>query len=184
MKQWKRVLGIVLAWCALSSVCAMGAESTVEKRDQESWKGTETKLMASHIAVDTTVTKYGVSWYQPKEYVSYRIWVDNTTNNSMRVTITDPQGRLRTFSVTAHGNKSYVGNGVESGTYRLSFSSSNGGRHKVSVPSGSSTYTAQAPSSWPYVSSNGLLYGVYFHFTAVRPGGSSQAYTFYNDLFG
>ena len=54
MKQWKRVLGIVLAWCALSSVCAMGAESTVEKRDQESWKGTETKLMASHIAVDTT----------------------------------------------------------------------------------------------------------------------------------
>lgn len=33
MKQWKRVLGIVLAWCALSSVCAMGAESTVEKRD-------------------------------------------------------------------------------------------------------------------------------------------------------
>ena len=51
MKQWKRVLGIVLAWCALSSVCAMGAESTVEKRDQESWKGTETKLMASHIAV-------------------------------------------------------------------------------------------------------------------------------------
>lgn len=35
MKQWKRVLGIVLAWCALSSVCAMGAESTVEKRDQE-----------------------------------------------------------------------------------------------------------------------------------------------------
>ena len=86
MKQWKRVLGIVLAWCALSSVCAMGAESTVEKRDQESWKGTETKLMASHIAVDTTVTKYGVSWYQPKEYVSYRIWVDNTTNNSMRVT--------------------------------------------------------------------------------------------------
>lgn len=151
MKQWKRVLGIVLAWCALSSVCAMGAESTVEKRDQESWKGTETKLMASHIAVDTTVTKYGVSWYQPKEYVSYRIWVDNTTNNSMRVTITDPQGRLRTFSVPAHGNKSY---------------------------------TAQAPSSWPYVSSNGLLYGVYFHFTAVRPGGSSQAYTFYNDLFG
>jgi len=117
MKQWKRVLGIVLAWCALSSVCAMGAESTVEKRDQESWKGTETKLMASHI---------GVSWYQPKEYVSYRIWVDNTTNNSMRVTITDPQGRLRTFSVPAHGNKSYVGNGVESGTYRLSFSSSNG----------------------------------------------------------
>ena len=114
MKQWKRVLGIVLAWCALSSVCAMGAESTVEKRDQESWKGTETKLMASHIAVDTTVTKYGVSW------------VDNTTNNSMRVTITDPQGRLRTFSVPAHGNKSYVGNGVESGTYRLSFSSSNG----------------------------------------------------------
>ena len=98
MKQWKRVLGIVLAWCALSSVCAMGAESTVEKRDQESWKGTETKLMASH----------------------------NTTNNSMRVTITDPQGRLRTFSVPAHGNKSYVGNGVESGTYRLSFSSSNG----------------------------------------------------------
>ena len=126
MKQWKRVLGIVLAWCALSSVCAMGAESTVEKRDQESWKGTETKLMASHIAVDTTVTKYGVSWYQPKEYVSYRIWVDNTTNNSMRVTITDPQGRLRTFSVPAHGNKSYVDNGVESGTYRLSFSSSNG----------------------------------------------------------
>ena len=84
------------------------------------------QLMASHIAVDTTVTKYGVSWYQPKEYVSYRIWVDNTTNNSMRVTITDPQGRLRTFSVPAHGNKSYVGNGVESGTYRLSFSSSNG----------------------------------------------------------
>lgn len=97
MKQWKRVLGIVLAWCALSSVCAMGAESTVEKRDQESWKGTETKLMASHIAVDTTVTKYGVSWYQPKEYVSYRIWVDNTTNNSMRVTITDPQGGSEHF---------------------------------------------------------------------------------------
>ena len=93
MKQWKRVLGIVLAWCALSSLCAMGAESTVEKRDQESLKGTVTKLMA---------------------------------NNSMRVTITDPQGRLRTFSVPAHGNKSYVGNGVESGTYRLSFSSSNG----------------------------------------------------------
>ena len=68
----------------------------------------------------------GVSWYQPKEYVSYRIWVDNTTNNSMRVTITDPQGRIRTFSVPAHGNKSYVGNGVESGTYRLSFSTSNG----------------------------------------------------------
>jgi hypothetical protein len=82
--------------------------------------------MASHIAVDTRVTKYGVSWYQPKEYVSYRIWVDNTTNNSVRVTITDPQGRIRTFSVPAHGNKSYVGNGVESGTYRLSFSTSNG----------------------------------------------------------
>ena len=31
MRQWKRVLGIVLAWCALSSVCAMGAESTLER---------------------------------------------------------------------------------------------------------------------------------------------------------
>lgn len=66
------------------------------------------------------MTKYGVSRYQPKEYMSYCIWVDDTTNNSMRVTITDPQGRIRTFSVPAHGSKSYVGNGVESGTYRLS----------------------------------------------------------------
>lgn len=126
MKQWKRVLGIVLAWCAALFCVCEGAESTVEKRDRRVGKEQKPNSWPSHIAVDTTVTKYGVSWYQPKEYVSYRIWVDNTTNNSMRVTITDPQGRLRTFSVPAHGNKSYVGNGVESGTYRLSFSSSNG----------------------------------------------------------
>ena len=109
MKQWKRV-GIVLAWCALpASVCAMGAESTVEKRDRERLERNRGKLMASHVAVDTAVTKYVISWYQPKEYVSYRIWVDNTTNNSMRVTITDPQGGSEHFLFQPHGNKSYVG---------------------------------------------------------------------------
>lgn len=58
--------------------------------------------------------------------MSCRIWVDNTVSNSMRVKITDLQRDTKIFSVPAHGNKSYVGNGVESGTYRLSFSSSNG----------------------------------------------------------
>lgn len=58
--------------------------------------------------------------------MSCRIWVDNTVSNSMRVKITDPQRDTKIFSVPAHGNKSYVGNGVESGTYRLSFSTSNG----------------------------------------------------------
>ena len=92
------------------------------------------------------------------------------------------------YKMTSATVKALVRNGTSLKNRSVEFVSMmadyNGGRHKVSVPSGSSTYTAQAPSSWPYVSSNGLLYGVYFHFTAVRPGGSSQAYTFYNDLFG
>ena len=48
--------------------------------------------------------------------MSCRIWVDNTVSNSMRVKITDIQRDIKIFSVPAHGNKSYVGNGVLSGT--------------------------------------------------------------------
>lgn len=37
----------------------------------------------------------------------------------MRVKITDIQRDIKIFSVPAHGNKSYVGNGVLSGTVRV-----------------------------------------------------------------
>lgn len=40
-------------------------------------------------------------------------------SNSMRVKITDIQRDIKIFSVLAHGNKSYVGNGVLSGTVRV-----------------------------------------------------------------
>lgn len=55
----------------------------------------------------------------------------------------------------------------------------------VNIPSGAaSTYTVNAPSSWTYVSSTGLLYGVHFYCTALRPSGESQVIDFYHDLFG
>lgn len=55
----------------------------------------------------------------------------------------------------------------------------------VTIPSGAaSTYNVVAPTSWTYVSSTGLLYGVHFYCTAQRPSGESQSIDFYNDLFG
>ena len=44
--------------------------------------------------------------------------------------------------------------------------------------------TVNAPSAWPYLSQEGLRYGVFFYCTVQRPSGETKQCSLYNDVFG
>lgn len=120
---WKKLVGFTLAACTLASACVAGAVSEMDGMES-SLKGSgsvEIVPMENHLAVNRNISKYGVSWEQDKGYPSYRIWVENTTDQQMRVTIAEPSGRKVIFYVSAGGNRTYTMNNATDGIHRVSF---------------------------------------------------------------
>jgi hypothetical protein len=77
---------------------------------------------ASDIAIDVSITKSGASWYQSSKYVAYRVWVNNTTDEQMTVTITSSSSKdTHTFYVPKQSSKTYTVNTAVSGTHTLTF---------------------------------------------------------------
>lgn len=124
MKWCKRAVAVFLMACGLSVSCVAGAAGELEPPAPATMAlegGGQVSPMADRLVVDVGISQYGVSWRQDVGYTSYRVWVHNTTEYTMDVTITAPNGGKRTFQVAAGGNKSYPVNGVPSGVYKLSF---------------------------------------------------------------
>ena len=128
-KVWKKVAGFTLAVCTLASACVVSATSVdgteeatliVDKKEL-----IEIQPMANYVQLDTKITAAGASWTQPWGYSSYRIWVDNTTNRTMTVTITSTFEPAHSFTVGSLSNKSYVVNDASYGKHKVVSSTSN-----------------------------------------------------------
>lgn len=112
----KKALCCILMVCTLSSTCLVFAAGNDDS---------EFTPMSSQIAVDANITRYGVSWHQGSEFIAYRFWIENTTNQTMTARIYKPNGAITLVIVPAGGNKSYVDNNAVYGTYDVTFSTSN-----------------------------------------------------------
>ena len=77
--------------------------------------------MANFLALDTNIANRPSGWVQMEDFIAYRIWIDNTTDALMTVTITSPSGQTKNLYITSGSNKTYTNNSAEEGTYRLSF---------------------------------------------------------------
>lgn len=122
MRVYQKMIGAVLTFCMLTTVCATAAsDSITEENSFVSVNAGNIIPMASNLILDSSISSAGTGWYQEKHYTSYRVWVENTSQYKMTVTITEPNGTKRNFTVDAGKNKSYSVNGVSSGFYRLSF---------------------------------------------------------------
>ena len=125
---WKKFVGFSLTVCVLVSACAVGAAGGTETGgcNPEERGGIEIMPLENHLVINKGIDKYGVSWEQDKGYPSYRVWVENTTNRQMRVTISEPSGQKEIFYVPAGGNKTHTVNDAMSGFYRIDFVTSSG----------------------------------------------------------
>lgn len=129
MMLYQRMMGAILVTCVLATACVAGAAEPVAQETMPAAAGSTVDPMASRLVLDTPIPKGGAAWYQEKGYTSYRVWVENTTQYKMTVTITEPSGTTRSFTVDAGKNKTYPVNGASSGAHKLSFST---GGHEVS----------------------------------------------------
>lgn len=122
MNQWKKLVCLVLAVCSLSVVGTAGAVETTEVPALSESQNTEIQPMASHIELDAAIRKTGLAWIQPRGYGSYRVWVENTTNRLMTVTITSSSSSdSHRYYVSANDSRTYVINDAVSGTHTISF---------------------------------------------------------------
>lgn len=127
MYHGRKMLCTVLAACALSTLCVAGAVETAAPAAAAEVPTMGVVPMASHIGLDTSITKKSVSWTQTSGYESYRVWVDNTTSQRMTVTITSKSNADKhTFYVPANSNKSYTVNNAVSGTHTITFATASG----------------------------------------------------------
>lgn len=125
MKHWRKMVCTVLAVCALSTLSVAGAVETAKPAAAVPDMGVVP--MASHIGLDTSITKKSVTWTQTSGYDSYRVWVDNTTSQRMTVTITSKSNADKhTFYVPANSNKTYTVNDAVSGTHTITFATASG----------------------------------------------------------
>lgn len=125
MKWYRQVIVGCLMVCMLAMACIAGAVEPVasEPVSGESLSGSDTGIrpMTDQLVINSPISKLGNVWAQEKIYTSYRVWVDNTTKYEMKVTITEPNGNIRVFYVSAGKSKTYPVNGAPAGVYTLSF---------------------------------------------------------------
>lgn len=122
---WKKLVGFTLAACTLASACVVSATSEEEMAVIDKKGSIEIQPMANYVQLDTKISAAGAYWTQPWGYSAYRIWVDNTTNRTMTVTITSIFEPTHSFTVGAQSNKSYVVNDASYGKHKVIFSTSN-----------------------------------------------------------
>lgn len=127
-KVLRKLAGVTLAACTLTSACVAGAvscnyeENTAAIFNKESV--TKIEPLSNYVQLDTKITAAGASWTQPWGYSSYRIWVDNTTRQTMTVTITSVLEKTHTFSVLPKSSRNYVINEASYGKHSISFKTS------------------------------------------------------------
>ena len=129
-KVWKKVAGFTLAVCTLASAC-VGSATSVDGTEEatlivDKKELIEIQPMANYVQLDTKITAAGASWTQPWGYSSYRIWVDNTTNQTMTVTITSVLEDTHVFSVFPKSGKTYTINEASYGKHSIDFQTNNG----------------------------------------------------------
>lgn len=127
MDHWRKMVCTVLAVCSLSTFCVAAAVESAPSTAAAEAPVMGIVPMASHIGLDTSITRKNVSWTQTSGYDSYRVWVDNTTSQRMTVTITSKSNADKhTFYVPANSNKSYTVNDAVSGTHTITFATASG----------------------------------------------------------
>ena len=127
MNLWKKLVCLVLAVCSLSVVGTARAVETTMLPAVLGAQSTEIQPMASHIGLDAAIKKTGLSWMQTRGYGSYRVWVENTTNRQMKVTITSSSSSdYHQYYVPAKDSRTYVVNNAVSGSHSISFDAGGG----------------------------------------------------------
>ncbi len=129
-KAWKKIAGFALAICTLGSACVVGAANVNQTEDiaslgNRTW-ALDVQPMSDYVYLDAkNYRSRHIFGYSRGGYHSYRIWVDNTTNRTMTVTITSTFEPTHSFTVGSKSNKSYVVNDASYGKHKVVFSTSN-----------------------------------------------------------
>ena len=134
----KRVGILALALCIIFSAVSLPTGCYALDRDSKEevaiYGDTEYKddnaSKANYIILDQSISSYGASWNQPGDCNAYRIWVENTTNEKMVVTVTYKKGLWGTGShimtVSANSNNQFTVNNAVKGLHDVDFTTSSG----------------------------------------------------------
>ena len=125
MRKHKRCLGLISAIAMVFSLITIPASAgEVVLVDDGTRLPTP---RASQVVVEASISSLGASWVQPFGNNSYKIWVDNTTDQVM--TVTHVSGlRNDTYEVEPNSKRvvAVVNNAIPFAEHRLDFSTPNG----------------------------------------------------------
>ncbi len=128
MKKLKKLISLGLVLAMALSVCVLPAQA-VNDREPEIPVECNSQIMprASYQIINEAITQRGVDWQQPDGYIAYRVWVDNTTSETMTVTVTSAGGTF-TETVPANSSKTIltVNNAWENETHSIDFQTRSG----------------------------------------------------------
>lgn len=110
-----------------SASVASGSDPNVETEIDVGMGNSGIELRNSYIIVDDPVSAGGSEWTQPRGYCGYRVWVENTSNARMRVTVTSDGGTFVRY-VDAHDSRTIlvVNNAAEGRVHKINFMTSSG----------------------------------------------------------
>jgi len=111
--------------CESASVASNPAPGVEAEIDVGMGSGIE--VFSSYQIVYDPISAGGSEWTQPIGYCSYRVWVDNTSNETMKVTVTSDGG---TFVMEVAPNSSKiiltVNNAAEGYVHKIDFKTQSG----------------------------------------------------------
>lgn len=141
MKQCKKFFSVFCAVCIILSLAVPAFATETPLVDDGTRLPTP---RASQVVVEQSINSTGASWTQPFGNKSYKVWISNTTNQTM--TITHRSGlRNDTYQVAPNTNKVIlvVNDAIPFAAHYLDFSTTNGvlsGRVTVRVSDVAQSY--------------------------------------------
>lgn len=127
MKKMKRFTATLLSLCMLFSTLCMCFATDAREPEIPVECSSQIMPRASYQIIDEDITQRGITWQQPDGYIAYRVWVQNTTGETMTVTVTSDGGTF-TETVPANSSKTIltVNNAWENEVHSIDFQTRSG----------------------------------------------------------
>lgn len=97
--------------------------------EEEGGCGAAAEPEAGYLIVDEALTQGGSGWMQPEGYKYYRVWIDNNTDETMKIIITYGSSEHyweKTIAANSEGTVLNVVNAADGWEHNISFSTPSG----------------------------------------------------------
>lgn len=97
--------------------------------EEGSYEGSSIQPRTSYLIVDEAITQGGSSWTQPEGYKYYRVWIDNNTDETMKIIITYGSSEHyweKTIAANSEGTVLNAVNAADGWEHNISFSTPSG----------------------------------------------------------